>query len=149
MFFFWLWKIEASFMTHVPCPPVKITPAVFQHCSIIICTANKNNGACGEETRQTKREKEKNVFLDGNTCSSILYTYIISFFPFRLLCRVPYLIQLKTLKIHSHRKILMGFQQQSNLAIFNFSLMALFASCPTKGHHCMDSPCVGGNWAQI
>lgn len=56
-FFFWLWKMEASFMTHVPCPPVKITPAVFQHCSIIGCAANENNGACGEETRQTKRKK--------------------------------------------------------------------------------------------
>lgn len=54
---FQLWKMEASFMTHVPCPPVKITPAVFQRCSIIGCTANENNGACGEETRQTKRER--------------------------------------------------------------------------------------------
>lgn len=58
-FFFWLWKIEASFMTHVPCPPVKITPAVFQGCSIIGRAANENNGACGEETRQTKRGGRK------------------------------------------------------------------------------------------
>lgn len=80
-FFFWLWKMEASFMTHVPCPPVKITPAVFQRCSIIGCTANENNGACGEETRQTKRKKG---LLDGNTCSSTLYIYIILSLPIRL-----------------------------------------------------------------
>lgn len=51
--------MEASFMTHVPCPPVKITPAVFQRCSIIRRAANENNGACGEETRQTKREQRE------------------------------------------------------------------------------------------
>lgn len=81
-FFFWLWKMEASFMTHVPCPPVKITPAIFQRCSIIGCTANENNGACGEETRQTKKG-EKKIFLDGNTCRSTLYIYIILSRPIR------------------------------------------------------------------
>lgn len=44
-------------MTHAPCPPVKITPAVFQRCSIIGRAANENNGACGEETSQTKGER--------------------------------------------------------------------------------------------
>lgn len=55
-------------MTRVPCPPVKITPDIFRHHSIIAWTANENTGACGEETRVTKREK-------GNTCSCTIYTY--------------------------------------------------------------------------
>lgn len=59
VFFFCLWKMEASFMTHVPCPPVKITPAVFQGCSIIGRAANENNGACGEETKQTQERERK------------------------------------------------------------------------------------------
>lgn len=89
LFFLWLWKMEASFMTHVPCPPVKITPAVFQRCSIIRRAANENNGACGEETRQTKREQREKKkrggrFLDGNTCRSTLYIYIILSLPIRL-----------------------------------------------------------------
>lgn len=45
-------------MTHVPCPPVKIPPAVFQRCSIISGAANENNGARGAETRQGEREKK-------------------------------------------------------------------------------------------
>lgn len=51
--------MEASFMTHVPCPPVKITPAVFQGCSITGRAANENNGACGEETKQTQARERK------------------------------------------------------------------------------------------
>lgn len=46
-------------MTHVPCPPVKITPAVFQGCSIIGRAANENNRACGEETKQTRAKGRK------------------------------------------------------------------------------------------
>lgn len=68
-------------MTHVPCPPVKITPAVFQRCSIIGCAANENNGACGEETRQTKREREKKKSSWTEIPAGLLYTYTSSF-PF-------------------------------------------------------------------
>lgn len=46
-------------MTHVPRPPVKITPAVFQGCSITGHAANENNGACGEETKQTQERERK------------------------------------------------------------------------------------------
>lgn len=60
-------------MTHVPCPPVKITPAVFQGCSIIGGTANENNGACGEETKQTKREKRAS---STEIPAGLLYIYI-------------------------------------------------------------------------
>lgn len=61
-------------MTHVPCPPVKITPAVFQCCSIIDCAANENRGACGEETRQ--REKKKASWTE--IPAGLLYTYTSS-----------------------------------------------------------------------
>lgn len=64
-------------MTRVPCPPVKITPDIFRHHSIIAWTANENTGACGEETRVTKRKK-------GNTCSSAVYIYITLSLPIRL-----------------------------------------------------------------
>lgn len=77
-FSLWLWKMEASFMTRVPCPPVKITPAVSQRCSIISCVANENNGACGEETRQTKKERKKSW---TGMPAGLLYTYTSSF-PF-------------------------------------------------------------------
>lgn len=58
-FFSCLWKMEACFMTHVPCPPVRITPAVFQGCSTIGRLANENNRVCGEETKQTRAKERK------------------------------------------------------------------------------------------
>ena len=67
-------------MTHVPCPPVKITPAIFQSCSIIGRAANENNGACGEETRQTKRrggekKKKKKKISRMEIPAGLPYTY--------------------------------------------------------------------------
>lgn len=59
VFFSCLWKMEACFMSHVPCPPVRITPAVFQCCSIISRTANENNRVCGEETKGTRAKERK------------------------------------------------------------------------------------------
>ena len=65
-------------MTHVPRPPVKITPAVFQCCSIIVSAANENRGACGEETRQTKRGKKKRKASWTEIPAGLLYTYTSS-----------------------------------------------------------------------
>lgn len=128
-------------MTHVPCPPVKITPAVFQRCSIIGYTANENNGACGEETRQTKGEKKPSwieIPVGG------LYTHISSF-PF------PSDSEVDPLPTHTLQKISHGFSgaiQLGDLPKLSagtlFCRRGSFGSSPTKMHHCMDPPCVGG-----
>lgn len=110
-----LWKIEASFMTHVPCPPVKITPAVFQHRSSIIShAANENNGACGEETRQTKRGKKPS---ETEIPAGLLYIYTSSF-PF------PSDTEVDRLPTRSHVKI---FKEHTASEKFSW----LFSSNPT------------------
>lgn len=102
-------------MTHVPCPPVKITPAVFQHRSSIIShAANENNGACGEETRQTKRGKKPS---ETEIPAGLLYIYTSSF-PF------PSDTEVDRLPTRSHVKI---FKEHTASEKFSW----LFSSNPT------------------
>ena len=132
-------------MTHVPCPPVKITPAVFQRCSIIGCAANENNGACGEETRQTKREKKASW---TEIPAGLLYTYTSSF-PF------PSNLEVDPLPTHTHVEIFKKSSQGFSVAIQPGDLPKLsagtlfcgggsFGLSPAKMHHCVDPPRVGG-----
>lgn len=109
-------------MTHVPCPPVKITPVVFQRCSIIGCAANENNGACGEETRQTKRRKKKRPL--GRKYLQVYFIHIHHPLPFPS-DYLPTHTHVEIFKTHNPTEVLMGFQWQSNLAIFQSSLQAL------------------------
>lgn len=57
-FFFCLWKMEAGFMTHVPCPPVKITQQ-FSRVAASSAAPPMKTRVCGEETKQTGRKREK------------------------------------------------------------------------------------------
>lgn len=152
-FFFWLWKMEASFMTHVPRPPVKITPT-FPALQSASSSAQPMKTMERVEKKQSKQRGEKSF---GRKYLQVYFIHIHHLFPSD--SEVDPLLthtRAENFKTHSPREVLMGFQWQSNLAIFQSSLQALCFSeggllglaqqrcITTRTHHMWVD-----NWAQF